>query len=174
MTVEWRDIPGYEGLYQASSGGRVRSLDRVTYGRNKSTRTVRGRTLGLRVNPRSGYVQSVISVGGKVSYLYNHRLVCLAFNGEPADDSMEVCHGDGDKQNNRPENLRWGTREENMADKKLHGTHRPKRKLDRNRAEAVRVMAKSGLSSPTIAGVFGVTASNISMVLSGRTWGEDR
>lgn len=173
MTVEWRDIPGYEGFYQASSEGQIRSLDRITYGRNRSTRAVKGRVLRPRVNSQTGYIQSCLSLEGRQVYEYNHRLVCSAFYGPQDDESLETLHWDGDKSNNAPRNLRWGTRKENMADKKQHGTSSPRRKLDTQRAEAVRLMARSGLRTSTIAGVFNVSTSNVLMVVSGKTWRAD-
>lgn len=50
-----------------------------------------------------------------------HRLVCSAFHGAPESKSMQVRHLDGNRENNRPENLAWGTRYENWADRKAHG-----------------------------------------------------
>lgn len=170
MTVEWRDIPGKKGLYQASSEGRVRSRDRVTYGRNKSTRTVKGRLLSERVNPVSGYVQSVISIGGKVTYEYNHRLVCLAFHGEPEDPKYDVCHYDNDRRNNRPSNLRWDSRAGNHADKVRHGTHYGNKKLTLVKAREVRALSEKGLRQWEIAEMFGITQSNVSMVVRNATW----
>ena len=50
-----------------------------------------------------------------------HRLVCMAFNGEPPSTSMQVRHLDGNPENNRPENLAWGSQYENWEDRKAHG-----------------------------------------------------
>lgn len=172
MTVEWRDIPGKSGFYQASSEGRVRSLDRVTYGRNKTTRTVKGRLLAERVNPVSGYIQSVISLEGKVTYEYNHRLVCLAFHGEPIDPAYEACHYDNDRSNNRPENLRWDSRSNNHADKLRHGTNHVPRKLTMQKAREIRSLRSQGVRVQELADRYGVTQSNISMIIRNTIWKE--
>ncbi len=50
-----------------------------------------------------------------------HRLICMAFHGIPEKESMQVRHLDGNPKNNAPENLRWGTQQENWQDRELHG-----------------------------------------------------
>lgn len=52
---------------------------------------------------------------------YVHRLVCMAFHGLPERESMQVRHLDGNPANNRPENLAWGSQQENWQDRKAHG-----------------------------------------------------
>jgi hypothetical protein len=51
-----------------------------------------------------------------------HRLICSAFHGTPSIASLQVRHLDGNPSNNRPENLKWGTQEENWQDRRVHGT----------------------------------------------------
>lgn len=69
---------------------------------------------------RKGYARSTLRIKGK-NYTANvHRLVCEAFNG-PAPAGAECRHLDGDKKNNTPANLKWGTHGENHADKIAHG-----------------------------------------------------
>lgn len=121
MTELWLPVPNFEGLYEVSNGGQCRSLDRLTFGRNDSTRTTRGRALRPRVNPKNGYVQFVLSKDARSFYLYAHRMVLEAFVG-PAPEEMEACHGNGIRDDNRVENLRWDTRSNNHADKLAHGT----------------------------------------------------
>lgn len=114
---EWRPIPGYEGFYQVSNLGRVRSLSRVTcYGRK-----MRGRILRQAVHP-SGHLSVNLCADrshrkGKV-----HQLVLFAFVGPPP-PNCEALHGDGNPANNRIDNLTWGTRSENLLDAVRHGTH---------------------------------------------------
>jgi len=117
----WRDIAGWEHLYQVSEAGEVRSKDRITWGRNRTPRLVRGRMLKPKVNP-SGYVQYCLSDGLQRQYIYAHRAVASAFLGAPADPSHEVCHFDGDRANNKLGNLRWDSRSSNHLDKRRHGT----------------------------------------------------
>lgn len=114
---EWRAIPGWEGHYEASSLGRVRSLERV----DSAGRRVRGRVLSPSVR-RSGYLHVLLWRGGRSETRYVHRLVTLAFVG-PCPETLEVCHLDGDPGNNRIENLRYDTSSANHLDAVRHGTH---------------------------------------------------
>ena len=123
---EWRPVVGYEGLYEASSKGRVRSLDRA----DCRGRIIRGRILKHRPLP-NGRPRVSLSRNGVTKDAYPYRLVLEAFVG-PCPPGMEALHWDDDHDNNRLENLRWGTRAENMADMSRNGggnaglTHCPK------------------------------------------------
>ena len=125
MSEEWRAIPGYEGLYEVSSEGRVRSLDRViSCTRSDSAgpfgRDLQGRELKQSTD-RTGRLSVNLSRNGRARKRRVHTLVAEAFVG-PRPEGLEVCHGDGDPSNNRVSNLRYGTASENWADRKLHGT----------------------------------------------------
>lgn len=126
MTETWRPVVGYEGRYEVSDQGRVRSLDRVIhYMRNGDPRTQRwpGRLLSPSRNNR-GYPQ--VSLGYNRTHLV-HWLVAAAFIG-PRPDGLVVCHNNGDQTDNRPENLRYDTLSGNMQDSVRHGTNRNARK----------------------------------------------
>lgn len=118
MTETWLPVPGYEGIYEVSDLGRVRSLDRI----DRCGRQLYGRVLKLR-NDKDGY-QQFHAGGSPRRILRVHRLVLLAFTGAPAGVSTECLHIDGNPANNRLANLRWGTVSENIADQIRHGTHR--------------------------------------------------
>ena len=109
---EWRDVVGYEGLYQLSDQGRVKSLAR----QNCLGRTVKERILKSRTN-RYGYMEVNLCADGKRKMLKVHRLVCQAFHDNP-DNKPEVNHVNEDKTDNRACNLEWCTRRENLN----HGT----------------------------------------------------
>lgn len=117
---QWRDIPGWEGLYQVSDQGRVRSLDRQKEYRDGRTYFYPGRILKLRVN-QTGYLRAGLYDGDKTKDCYVHRLVMWAFVGE-CPKGMQVCHDDGDKKNNRLKNLRYASQSDNEYDKQKHGT----------------------------------------------------
>lgn len=124
---EWRDIPGWEGLYQASSLGRIRSLDRYHKQkmRDGSIQTVlyRGKIRSPHINKSNGYLMVGISrPGGGRKTAVVHQLVCEAFNGARP-NGYDTAHNDGNKLNNSATNLRWATRTDNSLDKRKHGTH---------------------------------------------------
>lgn len=117
MQEEWKDIRGYEGLYQVSNFGRVRSLDRwLTYiqtnQHDKVGKEVHQKFPGKMLTPRktrSGYLRVQLM---NVDY-YIHRLVCSNFI-RPLQPKEEINHKDGNKANNRIDNLEIVTRVENQ------------------------------------------------------------
>ena len=109
---EWRDVVGYEGLYQVSSEGRVKSLER----KDRFGRIVKERTLKPAVRGK-GYLFVVLCASGKTRMFYVHRLVCQSFHENP-DNKPQVNHINEDKTDNRACNLEWCTRRENVN----HGT----------------------------------------------------
>lgn len=106
MTEEWRPVPGYEGRYEVSDQGRVRSLVGPTPRVLRASR----HTNGYRAAPLGrGVTKSV------------HRLVLTAFVG-PCPEGRQAAHENGDRADNRLVNLSWKTPAENSADKRRHGT----------------------------------------------------
>ena len=98
---EWKEIPGYEGLYEVSSYGKVRSLDR--YDSRNCFR--KGKVLSP-VKDKDGYLAVFLSCNGKQKTIRIHRLVAKAFLPNP-DNLPEVNHLDEDKTNNRVDNLEF-------------------------------------------------------------------
>lgn len=114
----WVPVRGYEGAYEVSSHGRVRSLDRIVEN-NGGKASIKG--MPLKANPDVvGYPSVALWRDGKSKTVRVHRLVASAFVAGEHDD-LEVCHGDGDRTNNHFENLRWDTRAANMQDMLEHG-----------------------------------------------------
>lgn len=111
---KWRDVLGYEGLYQVSDEGRVRSLTRV----NNYGRKVRGQIMKQHKSKHGGYLTVGLCKNGKRTLFYVHRLVAWAFI-EPTDTTETVNHINEIKTDNRVENLEWMT----LHDNTLYGTH---------------------------------------------------
>lgn len=118
MTTEsWRQVRGYEGYYEASDLGRVRSVER---------RAANGRlwpSVVLRpVAHPNGHLQVHLSRNNSKRTHWVHALILTAFAG-PAPEGTEALHRDGIPSNNTASNLRWGTHSENMHDQVRHGVH---------------------------------------------------
>lgn len=99
MSEQWRDIAGYEGIYQVSDQGHIRNVKR-------------GRERQLHYN-NNGYVQVVLSRENKREHPLVHRLVALAFIPNP-EGKPQINHKNGVKTDNRPDNLEWCTMGENL------------------------------------------------------------
>ena len=126
MNEEWRPVVGWEGLYEVSDQGRVRSSDRTVHCKNGRTQRYKGRVLKPRKS-RDGHLRVYLCREGKPRNKSVHRLVLEAFVGV-CPEGMECLHADGNPENNRVANLRWGTCSENALDSVNHGTHRQARK----------------------------------------------
>jgi len=112
MREIWRDIKNYEGLYQISNLGRVKSLDIYVKGKAGSLQLKQGRILKPCL-VRSGYFIVTLYKDGNIERLLISRLVATHFV-KSVPDKLYVNHIDGDKQNNNYLNLEWCTRSENQ------------------------------------------------------------
>lgn len=109
---EWRSIPGYEGLYEVSSYGRVRSLDRYVKYSNGIMHLHKGRILSTGKD-KDGYFIVCLYKNKTHKFYHIHRLVALTFI--PNSDNFPcVNHKDEDKTNNRLDNLEWCNHKYNM------------------------------------------------------------
>lgn len=113
-TEAWMPVVNYEGVYEASSNGRIR---RIKAGMGARV----GRILRSYLDS-DGYEQVHLSLPGARATLGVHRIVAMAFLGYPG-DGMEVRHIDGTRTNNSVGNLQWGTHADNVRDTLVHGTH---------------------------------------------------
>ncbi len=105
---QWKDVKGFEGIYQISTRGRLKSFKKDP----------RGRIL-LNNNSKGDYLSVVLASGGNIRYTRIHRLVAETFIPNPK-KLPEVNHRDHNRQNNRAENLEWTTRVENHRDALKH------------------------------------------------------
>ena len=108
----WKDIKGYECLYQVSNCGNVRSLDRYVEHYSGSKRLMKGRILKPVINPY-GYFQLVLSKDGKLRSVRVNRIVAMAFIPNPK-NKRTVNHINGVKTNNSVNNLNWMTYKEQL------------------------------------------------------------
>lgn len=115
MNEIWKDVPGYEGHYQVSSLGRVRSLDRHIEKRSRWGTTYSlfypGKQLVLGRNA-AGYLHITLYLAREQKSFLIHRLVASVFIGGESPD-LTVNHKDGDKSNNAVSNLEWMTQRDN-------------------------------------------------------------
>lgn len=173
MKEQWKPIPGWEGLYEASDAGRVRSLGRARPNRRPSSRGYGPRILKqCKAKGPGGYYMVWLSRNGESRTNLVHRLVLLAFVG-PAPAGTEGCHIDCDSTNNALTNLRWGTKLENAADTKAllrhaYGLRQGNARFSSTDIERVRGMRKMGCTYEAIAAWMGMSKSHVSGVVTGR------
>lgn len=116
---EWRSVVGYEGFYEVSDFGRVRSVDRLV----RNGRSGKRLRLGQEMRPYEvdeGHLRLCLRRDGRTRNRFVHHLVLEAFVG-PCPDGLEACHGNGVPSDNRLSNLRWDTRSSNALDRVDHG-----------------------------------------------------
>ena len=174
----WRDIPGYEGYYQASSQGRIKSIARVVIvapskqAPHGYRRPVRERLLKQSLDRDKRPVVTLWRAHEQLR-AHVHSLVALAFLGATP-DGMYVCHENGDSGDNRYLNLYHGTPTQNARDKRRHGTHLegediPFAKLSEEDVRAI-IANPHGLSQEALATCFGVAQSQISRIINRKEW----
>jgi hypothetical protein len=125
MDERWQPVWGYEGYYEASDQGRVRSLDRWTKcGQRGSGQMLhKGRVLTPTISKRDGRRRVWLSVHGNRKLRPVAPLVLEAFAGPRPSPNIDCCHNDGDRANDALSNLRWDTKKANYADMATHGTN---------------------------------------------------
>lgn len=118
MEEIWKDIPEFEGLYQISNLGRVRSLDKY----DRLGRFHKGKILAIKDNG-VGYLTLPLNRDGKQKMALVHRLVASVFVPNPNGYS-QVNHIDGNKKNNHADNLEWCTQSQNLKHAVDTGLHK--------------------------------------------------
>jgi hypothetical protein len=167
--IRWKDIPGYEGLYEVSDAGDVRRNPTAKHSKaGISDRPRRG------APNRKGYMCITISQDNRERKKLVHCLVLLAFVG-PRPKGMEAAHIDGVKSNNRLGNLEWTTPKINCSHKKVHGTQHFGERVTRSKLTEAKVKSLPGLRRmgwtwPQIAKHLGVAKTTITGIATGRNW----
>ena len=125
----WAWIPGFEGLYQVSTRGRVRSVDRWADGKAGSKQFIKGKILKPR-QIKNGYLQVDLCRNGKARHFLVHRIVLEVWGDGNPENKPQVNHIDERKTNNDVYNLEWSTRKENIN----WGTGRKRQAASRSKA----------------------------------------
>lgn len=170
MTEIWKTIPGFEGRYEVSDEGRVRSTGFYVRIRSEKLRWAAPKVLKAQVKRPSGH----LFVSPDHKRVYIHRAVLTAFIG-PCPDGLEGCHDDGDTTNNWLSNLRWDTRQSNVDDSIFHGTWAhgemiPNSILTEQTVIWARSQKAQGCKTKDLALFYGVADPTMFDALSGRTW----
>lgn len=160
-----KDIPGYEGLYQADDQGNIWSIGCIGW---------RGTKKLIPYVQNNGYLKVLLYNNGKRYVASAHRVILTAFKGAPPTSKHHCCHNNGIKTDNRPENLRWGTAKENKADSIKAGTcFRPlgeKNPLHKLTAKDVLEIIKITGTHKYIAERYRVSPALIGLVKNGKAW----
>jgi hypothetical protein len=160
---EWR-VVRLDAGYEVSSNGRVR---------NAKTKVA--------LKPwRAGAGYLYMQLWRSRKKIGIHRLVALAFLGEPPSARHEVAHNDGNPKNNRAHNLRWATHAENQADIRKHGTgyyhgwrgeSHPTAKLTDQQVIEIRRRCSDGIATrKAMAAAFGMSVASIDKIMQRKTW----
>ncbi len=166
----WVPIPGFEGRYEVSDLGRVRSLQ--CKGRQRSVPLVlKDYAAG------SGYRFVCLFDGEQFHQTYVHRAVLTSFVGEPA-QGMQGAHLDGVRTHNALANLIWATASENHAHKHLHGTMPTGERVKASKLTAVQVLEARRIFVPghrrtgvnALARRFGISQASMGAAITGATW----
>lgn len=148
----WRQVVGYEGLYEVSSFGNVRSLLRRRLKKPQAT--------------ADGYLRVQLCKHGRMKNHTIHRMVLKAFVGPS--NGLQAAHLNGVRYDNRLENLQWESITGNQLHRWLHGTMRTV--LTEAKVLEMRQLSSEGASYPDLAKKFGLNRSTVYSAVRGRTW----
>ena len=171
---QWKEVSGYEGYYEVSNLGRVRTIERIVQGK---LAPMRMKPIYLKCGLNSnGYPAVEFCKNGKQKKYSVHRLVAEAFIPKIEGKNL-INHKNGIKTDNRVENLEWCTSQENIRhafDSGLkvgvNGERHGQSKLTVTQVHELRSMIESGLSQRKIAKHFGITQAAVSLINKGKNW----
>lgn len=169
----WKEVIGFEGFYEISNKGNIRSLNRTETTKAGWKRERKGRALSC-FTGRDGRIYADLIVNSVRKRFQVHHLVLCAFLG-PRPEGTECCHNDGNAKNNEIDNLRWDTHQNNIKDKEKHGTGNKGSKhglskLKESDIPKIRSMISEGIKHGEIGRKFGVSRSLISYISRGDRW----
>lgn len=166
-----KDIPGYEGLYYATEDGRVFSHTRPIYTKDGVYRYhKKGREVIGEISIH-GYRRLILSKDGKIEKVFLHRCVAKCFHGN-SDNLPFVNHKDGNKLNNRKENLEWVTAQENTVHAISTGLAKTTPRIlsedIENKIREEYVYRSSEFGVVSLAKKYGVSKSLVHLIVNGR------
>lgn len=169
MSELWQPVQGYEGLYEVSDLGRVRSLERKANTWNGGRKVSQKELKQTKLN--NGYLQVTLFKSGIRQKKSVHRIVAEAFLLRPVGADM-VLHYDDNKENNQAKNLRWGCHADNMRDavknqRTLRGNKNKAAKLTENQVLAI---FKDDRTQVAIARDYCVQRTTVQKIKSGESW----
>jgi hypothetical protein len=168
---EWRDVVGFEGVYQASNWGNVKRLSRNAFCGIRGNVLLTEKILQL-CKHNHGYLVVGLSRNKKARNYFVHRLVAEAFISNP-ESKKEVNHINADKADNRVENLEWATRKENHRHAELLGlnpmgdNHKSSKLTS---SQVIEIVNSKGKCGRELAKKFGVSYATISLAKNKKTW----
>lgn len=169
MPEVWKPLPGYEGSYEVSDQGRVRSMDRFCLGRDGRNELHKGKVLKPWAQKRGRYLAVSIRDGATSKKRTVHSLVAEAFLG-PRPAGMDVMHLDGNRANNTLENLKYGTRKENLNQTYEYGGRQASGKLTKEDALDIKRRLRAGEHPIDLAKEFGVNHAAVYHIRNGTTF----
>lgn len=162
----WLPIVGYEGLYEVSDFGRIRSVDREISYKSTGIAIRRGKLL-RGVTDKKGYIHLVLCKNGKQKTFFVSRLVAAAFKENPL-SLPDVHHRDFDKSNNAASNLEWTSHRENIAHSVKE--HRYRKRLTPEIVTKIRERARNGESQAAIARSLSIRYQTVHLIVNGHYW----
>lgn len=182
-TEIWKPVPvpPFDGAYEVSSLGRIRSLDRDVERKDGKPLRVRGRVLSPGANSR-GYLRVTLSMNGHSEWFHLHSLIAMTFLPKPPrkvgsrGNEFVVNHISGVKTDNSVENLEYITSLENIAHARengllsVKGTLNNKAKLTDSDVRAIRKMYAEGMTQVQLAEIYGVYQTTISLIVRRKGW----
>lgn len=179
MQEEWKSATGYDGFYEVSNLGRIRSHRRYTRCVSKAGREfqkLQGGGLMKLVEHNGGYLSVVFSAEGVRKSFLAHRVVAEAFIPNP-NNLPWINHKDANKRNNAVDNLEWCTAQENYQHAAMLGLLPPKfgsekgtAKLNEEVVFVIKKMIKLGFTNKRLAEIFEVSTAPISYIRNNQAW----
>lgn len=162
-------ITGYEGIYEISRNGEVKSLTRTIKSKGSSVRLLKGRHLKIKTKP-NGYLTVALCKHSKVKFKYTHRLVAEAFIPNP-ENKPQVNHINGIKSDNRVENLEWITAHDNLIHARTTGLIASAGSLNEVQVlEIATLLNRGDLLQREIADIYQVSRHTVTDINNGNTW----